>query len=410
MIKNRRFVILFIDYLIMLTGFYLVISVFHGYITGELGFTAELAGVILGIFSFAAMLMRPFCGLLSERVNHTRLLRLSVLSLIISGVIYLISSSSAVILLARILNGAGFALAGTIMVVQVYRSIPKEKAGSAIGIFGLTNVIASSVGPFLGTKILAAYGYKGVFISSLIVYGIMFGCIPRCEDEAAGTVRKLSLQSFFVPKVIPYACMGGVFSFISAILSSYIISFGRELGEIDLSLFFTINAVAVFLIRLIGGRLYDKKGIFAAGPPTMAVTALALLAIGYAERLSPGTPETVVFICGVFLAVGQGIAWPALQTMSLQAVDRSKSGAASGTYSFGADIGQMLGPVFAGFVLGRFIGVRGYFNMFIFSGIVMTAATVLFTVFMIIHAKKSKTGGEEKRFPLKPGNKMGGLA
>jgi len=386
--KNKMFMTLFIDYLIMLTGFYLVISVFYGYITQQINLTSQFAGIVLGIFSFAAMLMRPLSGLLSERINHSLLLRVSVGSMILAEIIYWLAATPSLLLAARIINGAGFALASTIMVVEVYKSIPVSKAGSAIGAFGLTNVIAASVGPLLGTKLLLHFGYPAVFISSIGLYALMFICIPKTEEVEAEAKRPLTLQSFFAPKVVFYACIGGVFSFVSAILSSYIVSFGNALGGLDLSLFFSFNAIAVFVIRLIGGKIYDKKGIFVAGPPTMIFMAIALFLVGYSQVINPGNPSPIIFISAVILAIGQGVAWPALQTISLQTMDKSQSGAASGTYSLGADIGQMLGPVFAGYVLGKYIGETGYFYLFRYSGAIVIIATLIFTMYLCIKFKK----------------------
>ena len=54
---NRTYWILFMEYLVMLTGFYMVIAILHGYTTQELSFTSETAGMIMGVFSFAAMVM-----------------------------------------------------------------------------------------------------------------------------------------------------------------------------------------------------------------------------------------------------------------------------------------------------------------------------------------------------------------
>lgn len=386
--RNKRFVILFIDYLIMLTSFYLVISVFYGYITSQLKLTASFAGIVIGIFSFAAMIMRPFSGFLSERVNHRVLLRASIGCMILSGIIYWLCSQPALILFARILNGGSFALAGTIMIVEVYRSIPSENAGTAIGAFGLTNVIAASIGPMMATKMLDSVGYSGVFITSLALYLIMFFSIPRSEQIYENKKLPLTLHSFFAPKVVVYALMGGVFSFISAILSSYIVTFGKTLGDINLSLFFSINAIAVFIMRLVGGRIYDKKGMFFAGPPTMVVSALALFMLGFSDVISPNNPKLIIFISAFVIAIGQGVAWPALQTISLQSLDKSQSGAASGTYSLGADIGQMLGPIFAGVILGSYSGATGYFRLFSLTGVILIIATGLFTLYLYLKSHK----------------------
>ena len=131
-----------------------------------------------------------------------------------------------------------------------------------------------------------------------------------------------------------------------------------------------------------------KKGILAAGPPTMLVTAGALFLMGNILRLCPTAPTLLILVCGALMAVGQGIAWPALQTISLQSVEKEKSGAASGTYSLGADIGQMLGPVFAGFMLGSHEGITGYLHLFNTAGLIMTVAAAEFALYVFMKQKR----------------------
>ena len=59
-------------------SFYMNQSMLAGYLQSDgIGLTAQLAGVIVGLFSMTSLFCRPFCGVLSDRMNNVKLLMVS---------------------------------------------------------------------------------------------------------------------------------------------------------------------------------------------------------------------------------------------------------------------------------------------------------------------------------------------
>ena len=59
-------------------GFYMITTILSTYLT-EVGITLSAAGVIVGMFSVTSLVIRPFCGILSDRANKIKLLLISFL-------------------------------------------------------------------------------------------------------------------------------------------------------------------------------------------------------------------------------------------------------------------------------------------------------------------------------------------
>ncbi|MBR0107424.1 MAG: MFS transporter, partial [Lachnospiraceae bacterium] len=65
---NRDFILMMLVNVCLSVGFYFFQPVLPGYIT-SMGISITVAGIIAGLFSFTALVARPFTGLLSDRIS-----------------------------------------------------------------------------------------------------------------------------------------------------------------------------------------------------------------------------------------------------------------------------------------------------------------------------------------------------
>jgi MFS family permease len=88
-------------------------------------------------------------------------------------------------------------------------------------------------------------------------------------------------------------------------------------------------------------------------------------------------------LAGVVTALGYGISEPMIQTMNMQLVPRERRGAAGNTNFLGIDVGMLIGPTLAGFII---TGVEnasgdklfGYATMYRIMVLPTVAAIVIF--------------------------------
>ena len=72
-ILNRAYLSLFVINLIVSMSFYMLSTTIALYATG-VGLSAAVAGTVVGVLSVASMCMRPFTGIISDRMERRRLL------------------------------------------------------------------------------------------------------------------------------------------------------------------------------------------------------------------------------------------------------------------------------------------------------------------------------------------------
>lgn len=151
--------------------------------------------------------------------------------------------------------------------------------------------------------------------------------------------------------------------------------FADEHGIGKVSVYFTLYAVAVFLVRPFSGKIMDRKGLRYTVFPGMAACAISLFLLGASSTL------WMILVTGILRALGQGSAQPSLQAGCINYVGRDRSGVATSTYFLGGDIGQGVGPMVGGFVLARIAGLAGYQVLFGMCGALMLAGMVYFYFF-----------------------------
>ena len=167
---------------------------------------------------------------------------------------------------------------------------------------------------------------------------------------------------------IPYS----TFSFTNGVINGYLVMYADQFGIKNVSIYFTLYAIAVFLVRPVSGKIMDRKGLQYTVFPGMIVCALSLFLLGWTTAL------WMILATGLLRALGQGAAQPSLQAGCINYVGRERSGVATSTYFLGGDIGQGIGPMIGGFILAQIAGVTGYRVLFSFCGVIMLATMVYF--------------------------------
>jgi MFS family permease len=128
-------------------------------------------------------------------------------------------------------------------------------------------------------------------------------------------------------------------------VNSFIVLYGESLGVTGIGLFFTAYAVCVLVSRPVAGRIGDRHGLSSVIIPGMLIFGASFVIVSYARSL------TDFLIAGAVSAFGYGICQPAIQTLSLMSVDRLRRGVAGNTNYMGVDLGYLLMPVAAGWVV-----------------------------------------------------------
>lgn len=357
-------------------SFYMVATIMSKYLV-SLGASIAFAGFVVGLFSITSLVCRPFCGVMADNLNNIRLLIVSnaLMSIGLFG-FALSSGNMATMILFRVLNGVGFSINGTVQVALIIHFIPQNRTGEGIGYLGISQLIGSACAPAFGLAVAESFGMSGTFIIAAVLpllACVMLLFLRNIRVERKKTAQKgIHFNDIIDLKAIPFTIPYSTFSFTNGVINGYLVMFADQYSIRNVSIYFTLYAVAVFLVRPVSGKIMDRKGLQYTVFPGMILCALSLFLLGWSTAL------WMILATGLLRALGQGAAQPSLQAGCINKVGRDRSGVATSTYFLGGDIGQGIGPMIGGFILAQITGVAGYRVLFSFCAVLMLAAMVYF--------------------------------
>lgn len=372
---NRQFISLFFVNTLNSFGFYMIMSILSKYLTST-GATLSMAGVVVGLFSITSLILRPFCGCLSDYMSKVRLLVIALVLETVGVLGYALFTSLQATIAFRIIHGAGFCVVSTALIALAVEYIPERNMGEGIGYLGVSQVISSAVGPGLGIELAAVIGYRKVFLISAVFTLIGAVMVVMLRDSFDSKTQKnkptvkakFSVKNLIAVEACGYTLVSAAYSFINGIITAYLLLFAEERSIASIGVYYTVCAVCLFISKPFSGKLVDRKGLSIAVYPALVLTGISMF------LLSHSTGIGMIILSGILRSVGQGTAMPALQTECLRMVDKDRSGVATSTYFLGGDVAQGIGPMIGGAVA----GILGYGRMFDSCGVLLLSMMIVF--------------------------------
>jgi len=312
-------------------------------------------GIIAGAATFGALFARPFAGYCMDHINKKICMIISLLLCGITMILLPFNSNVAYLSVIRMIYGISFAFSSITMTSCATDYVPQNKIGEGIGYIGLGIAIAAAIGPGIGLKISEKYSFPFLFrligiVCILCVIAIFFLKINNKSTKEVN--EKITINSFINFKALTLTVFVIPFAFASGFVSSFIAIIAQNRGITNITLFFTVYAIAMMVLKPLSGKIMDKKGIVAIMIPACLCAAAGTALIATGQTL------IVMVIAAVFLAFGQGAGQPSLQAQCINVVDSSRRGVAISTYYIGLDFGNMLGNVCGSGIASR-IGYEG---------------------------------------------------
>lgn len=393
-IWTKRFIILCITNFVLFFSFFLLLSTLPLYAMDTLQANEQQIGLIIGIFTFAAILARPLAGYLLDRTNQVKFLIVAVLLFTIGTAGYLLTASILILLLVRFIHGFSFGMSTTAGSTLAAEWVPAKRRGEGLGYFGTFIMVAMSMGPMVGLFVANQSSYQTMFIlcSMLTLVGLSLTLFLQKNqekpteisvqvqknnehnDHQQGITSKLK-QSFFQAfekSTFPIAlCMlfiaivfGGCVTFLSL--------YAQELGNpLWAGYYFFFYSVALIITRPIAGRMFDQQG-----PVRVVVMGSILYGVGVL-LLGLANGPILLFIAGAIIGLGYGSLQPSYQALVIQNAPENRRGAATATFFTSFDIGVALGA----FVLGMVANYLGYSVMFMLSSLLLLCSLIAFTIY-----------------------------
>ena len=386
-------------------------------IENELGASQDTGEWIATGYNLALGIVVPTSGWLGVRFGLERVQNLALLLFVLGSALCGLSTSVSMMIAFRLFQAIGGGLLPAVTLTILYRVVPREKIGAAMGIYGFGTVFAPAVGPFLGGFLVQYSSWRFIYFINVpigIIGAVLaYRLLPRFERSAG---RRFDLPGWLAIAV-------GLFSILLALSegekwhwTSYSVLILLAVGGLSLALFvvrelsaaeplldlrifrnanFALSAVLIALLSngMFAGQYFiplflqqgDQLNAFQTGltifPPVFVtmvllplsgrlfdrfgarmLAALGLLAVAASaylmRRLSQDTSTTQVMLWMAVQNLGVGLAFIPIQTGSLSSLRADMTAAGSAINNIVQRVAGAMGTATLGALLTSFQAQR----------------------------------------------------
>jgi len=318
-------------------------------------------GFLIGIFSFAAFLSRPFGGWLLSRANPKKVMLAGfVIALISLGLHLLVQRLDWFIIFLRIFHGIGFSLliiAALFIAVMVVR---EELRTYAIGVVSTGFLLPLLVIPALSEEVIQRFGFfffflTAIFFAAVPLFFTLFLKFRVPKEISDGDLVSAGFFSLLRQKRILFIFL---LTFVFEVALSASLSFVPLLAHKGIPMragyFYTSLGLTAVFLRLVGGRWLKFWGNSKLLLPAMYFLCAGAVMVYLSEN------SAMLVFSGIIWGLGTGVLYPHLSALSVEGVGTKNKGKALSLFASSVDLGFALGPIIFGW-LSQTLGVREAF-------------------------------------------------
>lgn len=348
-------------------------------IQNDFGTTVEDVQWVANAYTLALGVVVPVSAWLGDRFGLGRVYVLSVLGFAAGSALCGVAWDLTSLVVFRIVQAIPGGIIPVITLAMIYKIVPKEKIGTAMGMYGLGIVFAPAVGPTLGGYLVEYVDWRLIFFINVPI-GVLGAIaavltLPRFAPGRAGRFDLMGFlavasglfalllalsegeswgwTSYPVVMLLLYAatslavfvvielavehplldvrvfrhwqftnslvliCLMSVALFAGLFYVSLLLQQAQGLGAFETGLVMLPQALATGFVMPIAGRLYDRLG-----PRLPAVVGLAIVAVGtyLMTDLTVDTPREHIMWLLVLRGIGMGLAMMPIMTGGLAVI------------------------------------------------------------------------------------------
>src|SRR6202167_2448491 len=153
------------------------------HISGNLGASTDEGTWVLTSYLVSNAIVLPMGGWASSVIGRKRFFMLCILIFTLASFLCGIAPSLPVLLLARVVQGAGGGGMQPMAQAIMADSFEEKKRGQAFALYGLVAVLAPSIGPTLGGWITDNYSWRWIFYLNIPVGILAVFLVSRFVDD-----------------------------------------------------------------------------------------------------------------------------------------------------------------------------------------------------------------------------------
>lgn len=335
-----------------------------------LGKSSAAIGLIIGSFSFTAVLLRPQVGRLSDFVTKRSLMLWGTIIFLLVTPLYLCTQSTLLLTVIRLVHGVGLALFAAASAALVPDIVPASRLGEATGIYVTSVSIASGLAPLLGNYVVL-HAEPAVqlllpclfsALAALLVFNIK-------ESPPAGNKTPVSLwQAGHNVHVLVPCLTFATCTFSVGTITAFLPLFLQQHGIHNSSIFFLFYSGTLISVRFLAGRLSDRWPRSLIIIPSLFFVAAGLVVLAYTTSI------TRLSLAAIIVGLGYALVYPNLNAWVVEHTPPATRGASLGIFSASTDLGAFLGPLFMGLLVDQL----GYRQTYLLATIIPLTGLLIF--------------------------------
>ena len=341
---------------------------------------AEIGWIVMASTIPGVLISYP-AGALSDHLGQRRLLLASLVVFATAPFLYLLIDAPWQLMAVRFYHGFATAIFGTVASAAIAARYTADRAAK-LSTYSSITIVGRSIAPFLGGFLISLASFNAVYIACAIsgVLALGAGLLLR-DNDPTPTAKKerlpfwVSLTTVLRDRGIMLvsgveAAQYLVFGAIEAFIALYAASLGIPAWQIGIIL--GVQLVSIVFAKPLMGRVSDRVGRRQVIIPGLLIGAASVALLPLASSF--------FVLAGLSLLFGIGFATVTSSTAALVAdlTQNSRYGSSMGVLRTVMDVGQSIGPVLTGWM----VGMAGYGSAFsLLAAILVLAALLLGLVF-----------------------------
>jgi MFS family permease len=327
------------------------------YLTEARGLTPAMAGAVFSAYGFGAMAGSWVGGTLSDRIGRRPVLVASLLGGGAAMALLGLVAGLAAIALTAVVTGLLYEMYRPVMSAAIADLIPPEDRTRAYGLIYWAINIGASVAPIAGGQIVAAFGYRTMFVADAVTTAL-FGLVlwaalaetrPASSPSAPATMRGAAATIVRDRR----------FGVVCLLTFAYSLVFFQSFAGLPLDVrahglspsvfggLMAINGVLIVVLQPAAGELIAGR----ARSPVLAIASL-LVAVGFGMNAAVGSVAGYAAAVAIW-TLGEILFTPAAMALVADLSPAHARGLYQGAFAITFSVAFAVAPLVGGAAIGQ---------------------------------------------------------
>lgn len=370
----NAFRVLLLSVFMAMVGLGIISPIMPNY-ASDLGASGIYIGLIYSSFSLSRAALQTPIGRLADTYSKKKIIVAGLITYAVISVVYTYVTSPEMLIVVRFFHGVGSSMMMPVAMAYAMNLTPKGEEGKYMGYLNTALFSGFGAGPFIGGYIYENYSTNMVFntMTVLVLISLVLTILLVPEEESLGMkprkapvpIREIlanrTLSSILIYRAVNALGRGTIMSFLPLYVVQILGLSSTYIGVI-LSTGIFLNAFLQTPMGMLADRVNRKALLMGGG---------LISAVGYFYLVQTGTIAEI-FVARMVVSMGSALAMPAMTAIIAREGRELGSGSTVGVFNTAMSIGQIIGPVFSGFLLDAY----GMGSVFYFSGFISVLSVV----------------------------------